>query len=144
MNYNLITNMYEFIDYLTQTPVKDVITHFIICSVVAFLVGAFVAIEIFNRDRSLFLPKCFRRYMIDNNGGVIVSKSDNGIYDLVSGNLILFLREEANLKDWSDSEIIKLIIKYCKYVDKFYGKDSSFVAMNIGKDYKSLVDGSLI
>lgn len=136
-------NMQLFVEYYTNTPINILIIQHMI-SLFYLLVLAIIYILIQRlTEPYLFYPKSFESYMIDDTGGVLVSKSESGKYDLVSGNLVLFLKEECGVSEYSDEELKKLILKYCKYVDKAYGKDSSLVDMNFGKDYKALLSGNL-
>ena len=131
--------MQELVEYYTNTPIKTMIIHHLV------IISISIVIIIVERlwESYPFYPKSFEYSMVDSNG-VYISRSDDGGIDLVSGSFKHFLDCECDISEYSDEELNGIILKYCKYVDKVYGKSPEFAKKNFGKDYKALLNGDLI
>lgn len=142
MKFSIFGRMYEntqeLIGYYTNTPINILIIHHLLTFCVAMIL---ILIYLLTKAYP-FYPKSFKYSMVEPKG-VYVARSEDGEIDLVSGSFKHFLSSECDVSEYSDEELNGLILEYCKYVDKVYGKSPEFAQKNFGKDYKALLNGDL-
>ena len=131
---NLRDGKYAFSDILL-----DIV---IILSIVACMLLAYHLVSVINNISKERKKTCMRNYMITDGACIIEYDDETGEIQKVKGSLVGFLIHYVNKKQ-SEERASELIREYCKYVDSNYGKNVSDVENNFGKDYKSLLLGTL-
>jgi len=143
VNYGIANNFEGLVEYIEKTPTSELLLQVLISIIVALAIaGVIILCDKTKRNSDGKKATSFRDYMIED-GAIIMEPSDESDkFNSIRGSMVAFLRRYD--EERTDAELAELVKKYCVYVDKEYGSDVVNVENNIGKDYKELLDGSLV